>query len=106
LIATSSELKSAVLKGKVTDSVTNEVLVGSTIYINIAEDCFYLEGGKIIIMNNTFNTSWNFYVQTGSPSLTKGTTSIERNFAVGFTVNGVNYTSPAPSTTIGAFGIN
>ncbi len=33
LITASFELKSAVLKGKVSDSVTNEVLVGSTIYI-------------------------------------------------------------------------
>ncbi len=58
------------------------------------------------MFSSAFNTSWNFHIQTGSPALTKGTTSIERNFASGFTVNGVSYTSPAPSTTIGAFGIN
>lgn len=54
--------------------------------------------------NATFNTSWDFHVQAGSPALTKGKTDFTRQFADGITVNGTLYKSPAPANYIGAFG--
>lgn len=57
------------------------------------------------MFNATFNTTWDFHVQAGSPAIGKGTTSFTRNFgSTGITIDGTSYTSPAPSTTIGAFG--
>jgi len=55
-------------------------------------------------INATFNTGWDFHVQSGSPALGKGKTSFTRNFSAGLVVNGVTYTSPAPADYIGAYG--
>lgn len=54
--------------------------------------------------NSTFSDNWDFHLQAGSPALNAGTTSFVRNFPDGLTVNGVLYTSPEPSSYIGAFG--
>jgi len=54
--------------------------------------------------NAVFNTAWDFHLQAGSPALNKGKTNFTRNFATGILVNGVSYTSPAPSAFVGAFG--
>ncbi len=54
--------------------------------------------------NADYNTAWDFHLQNGSPALTKGKTNFTRNFAAGIIVNGVNYTSPAPSAFVGAYG--
>lgn len=57
--------------------------------------------------NAVFNTAWDFRLQSGSPAIGKGTTSFTRLYADGLTfANGTVYKSPAPSTTIGAFGSN
>jgi hypothetical protein len=57
--------------------------------------------------NATFNTTWDFRLQAGSPAIGKGTTSFTRLYADGLSfANGTLYKSPAPSTTIGAFGTN
>ena len=57
-------------------------------------------------MNNAnFNSSWDFHLQAGSPAIGAGTTAFTRNFAAGLELNGYNYTSPAPSSTIGAFSV-
>ena len=57
--------------------------------------------------NEVYNTSWDFHLKAGSPAIDKGTTNFTTNFGTtGITVNGVTYTSPAPSKTIGAFGTN
>jgi hypothetical protein len=57
--------------------------------------------------NATFNTAWDFRLQAGSPAIGKGTTSFTRLYADGISfANGTIYKSPAPSTTIGAFGTN
>ncbi|MCK8493113.1 right-handed parallel beta-helix repeat-containing protein [Spirosoma sp. RP8] len=57
--------------------------------------------------NATFNTAWDFRVQNGSPAVGKGITSFTRLYADGITLsNGKVYKSPAPSTTVGAFGTN
>ncbi|GAB4017310.1 hypothetical protein GCM10028808_48350 [Spirosoma migulaei] len=57
--------------------------------------------------NATFNTAWDFRLQAGSPAIGKGTTSFTRLYADGISfANGTLYKSPAPSTTIGAFGTN
>lgn len=57
--------------------------------------------------NAIFNTAWDFRLQSGSPAIGKGTTSFTRLYADGLTfANGTVYKSPAPSTTIGAFGTN
>ncbi len=54
--------------------------------------------------NPTFNTAWDFHLQTGSPALGKGRTDFTRLYADGLAINGVTYKSPAPATYIGAFG--
>ena len=58
--------------------------------------------------NATFNTAWDFRLQSGSPAIGKGTTSFTPMYSSsGLTfANGTTYKSPAPSTTIGAFGTN
>ncbi|WP_461106588.1 right-handed parallel beta-helix repeat-containing protein [Spirosoma koreense] len=57
--------------------------------------------------NASFNTTWDFHLQSGSPAVGKGITSFTRLYADGITfANGTVYKSPAPSTTIGAFGTN
>jgi hypothetical protein len=57
--------------------------------------------------NATFNTSWNFHLQAGSPALNAGTTNFTPHFvSSGITIGGVEYKSPAPSAHIGAFGTN
>ena len=56
-------------------------------------------------MNSKYNPSWNFHPEATSPAVGKGTTNFTRHFGTtGITILGVTYTSPAPSTTIGAFG--
>lgn len=58
--------------------------------------------------NATFNTAWDFRLQSGSPAIGKGTTSFTPMYSTtGLTfANGATYKSPAPSTTIGAYGTN
>jgi hypothetical protein len=57
--------------------------------------------------SSTFDTNWDFHLQAGSPAIGKGTTGFTRHFkTTGITIGGVTYTSPDPSTTIGAFGTN
>ena len=58
------------------------------------------------MFSSDFNTSWNFKLQSGSPAIGKGTTSISGNLSSGISVGGVTYNSPASSTTIGAFAAN
>jgi hypothetical protein len=55
--------------------------------------------------SSTFDDSWDFHLESGSPAIGKGTTAFTPNFvSSGISVNGTTYTSPAPSSTIGAFG--
>ena len=55
--------------------------------------------------NSTFNTAWDFHLQTGSPALTGAKTDFARNFSsAGIAINGVTYTSPGPQAFFGAFG--
>ena len=57
--------------------------------------------------NAIFNTAWDFRLQAGSPAIGKGITTFTRLYADGISfANGTLYKSPAPSTTIGAFGTN
>ena len=57
--------------------------------------------------NAVFNTAWDFRLQAGSPAIGKGTTSFTPLYTSGLSfANGMLYKSPAPSTTIGAFGTN
>jgi len=56
------------------------------------------------VLNYTFNTTWDFHLQAGSPALTGGKTDVVRNFPNGLTINGVTYTAPAASAFFGAFG--
>lgn len=58
------------------------------------------------IMNSKFDPTWDFHLQNTSPVIGKGTTNITRHFGTagsGITIAGVEYLSPTPSTTIGAF---
>jgi hypothetical protein len=59
----------------------------------------------------TFDSSWNFHVQSGSPVLNGAYGNFTGDFApyfgtAGLTVNGTAYTTPAPAARFGAFGIN
>jgi hypothetical protein len=57
--------------------------------------------------NSAFDDTWNFHVGSSSPALNAGTTNFTRTFGTsGISVNGIIYTSPAPSVNIGAFGTN
>jgi hypothetical protein len=57
------------------------------------------------IVPQTYNNTWDFHLQIGSPALTGGKTDFTRHFAsTGITINGVAYTSPAPAAHFGAFG--
>lgn len=52
----------------------------------------------------TFNDSWDFHLKSGSPALTGGFTTFTRHFGTtGIIVDGITYTSPAPSTFFGAY---
>jgi hypothetical protein len=53
-----------------------------------------------------YNTSWDFHLQGNSPALTKGTTNFIRHHKAGITLtNGLTYSSPEPSTFMGAYGV-
>lgn len=53
----------------------------------------------------TFNSSWDFHLNVGSPALTGGFTSFTRHFGTtGITIDGKEYKSPAPATYFGAYG--
>jgi hypothetical protein len=53
-----------------------------------------------------FNESWDFSLKAGSAAAGKGVTNFTRHFGVnGIEINGVKYTSPAPSANIGAFAV-
>ena len=57
-------------------------------------------------MNSKLDPTWDFRLKTGSPAIGAGTTNITRHFGTagsGITIQGVEYLSPAPSTTIGAY---
>jgi hypothetical protein len=57
-------------------------------------------------LNSKLDPTWDFRLKAGSPAVGAGTTNIVRNFGIagsGITIQGVEYLSPAPSTTIGAF---
>jgi hypothetical protein len=59
-------------------------------------------------LNSKLDPTWDFHPKAGSPLIGKGTTAITRNFGTagsGITIQGVEYLSPAPSTTIGAYGV-
>jgi hypothetical protein len=53
----------------------------------------------------TYNDSWDFHLQSGSPALSGAKTDFAPYFsASGITINGKQYKSPAPSAYFGAFG--
>jgi hypothetical protein len=53
----------------------------------------------------TFDDSWDFRLQAGSPALSGANTAFNPYFsASGVTVNGKQYKSPAPAAYFGAFG--
>jgi hypothetical protein len=59
-------------------------------------------------MNSKLDPTWDFHLKTGSPLAGAGTTNLTRHFGTagsGITIDGVEYLSPAPSTTIGAFNV-
>jgi len=59
-------------------------------------------------MNSKYDPSWDFRLNAKtSPAVGAGTISFTRHFGTsGLTINGVTYTSPDPSTTIGAFPVD
>ena len=59
----------------------------------------------------TYDNSWNFHVQSGSPALTGAYSSFTGAYApywgtTGITVNGVEYKTPLPAARFGVFGTN
>jgi hypothetical protein len=55
----------------------------------------------------TYNNVWNFHLQSDSPALTGAKTDFSPYFSsTGLSINGKQYTSPAPAAHFGAFGTN
>jgi len=57
-------------------------------------------------LNSKLDPTWDFRLKSGSPAIGVGTTNIIRHFGTagsGITIQGVEYLSPAPSTTVGAY---
>jgi hypothetical protein len=59
----------------------------------------------------TYDNSWNFHVQAGSPALSGAYSSFTGAYApywstTGLTVNGIEYKTPAPAARFGALGTN
>jgi hypothetical protein len=55
-------------------------------------------------LNSVFDMDWDFHLKAGSPAIGTGTLNVPRHFGTnGITIDGVMYTSPEPSATIGAF---
>ncbi|SHL24592.1 Right handed beta helix region [Chitinophaga jiangningensis] len=52
-----------------------------------------------------FDLSWDFRLQSGSPAIGAGINTFSRNWSAGIVINGTQYSSPAPSANIGAFGV-
>lgn len=87
---------------------TNEIIAGTNDIIGKtagANDPKFVNYPLSTDVNNaTFNNTWNFSLQTGSPALGKGKTDIVRHHAAGLVLNGSTYKSPDPASYIGAFG--
>lgn len=54
----------------------------------------------------SYNDSWDFHLTTGSPALTGGNITFARHFgSAGIRIDGIVYTSAAPSAFFGAYGL-
>ncbi len=79
---------------------------------NAKDPKFVNYGFNTVELNSyTFDTNWNFHVQSASPVLTGAYASFSGAYApyfatAGLTVNGVEYKTPAPAARFGAFGTN
>lgn len=59
------------------------------------------------LLSYTFDSSWNFHLQAGSPALTGANTAFTPYYSsTGIAINGKTYKSPLPSAYFGAFGTN
>jgi hypothetical protein len=73
---------------------------------------FVSYGFSTVDLNSyTYDNSWNFHVQAGSPALSGAYSTFTGAFApywstTGLTINGIEYKTPAPAARFGAFGIN
>ena len=57
------------------------------------------------ILSYSFDKSWNFHLQAGSPALTGAKTDFTPFYSsTGITINGKTYKSPLPAAYFGAFG--
>ncbi len=53
-----------------------------------------------------YNSVWDFHLKASSPALTGGKTTFSRHYATtGITIDGIDYTSPAPAAYFGAYGL-
>jgi len=58
------------------------------------------------LLSYSFDESWNFHLQAGSPALTGAKTDFTPYYSTtGITIDGKTYKSPAPAAYFGAFGI-
>lgn len=80
---------------------------------DVAKDPKFVSFGfnTVALNSYTWDSTWNFKVQSGSPVLTGANATFTGVYApfwatTGLTVNGVVYTSPAPAVRFGAFGTN
>jgi len=80
---------------------------------DVAKDPKFVNYGfNTVALNSfTYDNTWNFHVQAGSPALTGAFSSFTGSYApyfatTGLTVNGVEYKTPAPAARFGAFGTN
>lgn len=80
---------------------------------DIAKDPKFVNYGfnTVELNSYTYDISWNFNVQAGSPVLTEAHSTFTDAYApywgaTGITVNGTEYRTPAPAARFGAFGTN
>ena len=80
---------------------------------DVAKDPKFVNYGfsTVDLNSYTYDSNWNFHVQTVSPVLTGAYTSFTGAYApyygtTGLTVNGVDYKTPVPAARFGAFGTN
>jgi hypothetical protein len=81
----------------------NPNFVNFTIQSNVDINAGTTKSGNI---PQTYNSSWDFHLASGSTATSGGTTGFTRHFGTtGITIDGTEYKSPTPSTYFGAYGV-
>lgn len=95
------ELQGANDKVSTTPGSLNPLFFNFTQQANVDIMCGITQSGNV---PQSFNTSWDFGLKTGSPALTGGVTNFSPHFrTTGIVLDNKEYKSPAPSLFFGAY---